>query len=148
MPLRNFFRIDGTDVLLRATGVALAGGSLTFAAHMTADPDRKPQIVGVEHLAIYAKPATSAARRAQLEARAGVDYTPVGSTRSAFPDSNLVGFDLIEAASGRATIRTPQGRVTRVSSGAKLAGVGEIVSIHQRNGKWVVVTQAGLIQQP
>jgi hypothetical protein len=146
MRARQFFRIDTTDFILRSAGVALAGGSLAFAAHMLGDPNRRPEIVGMEHLAIYAKPARPAPRPETL-ARAEIDYTPVGATRGAFSEIDVVGFDLIEAAPGQAVIRTPQGRVTRVAPGARLAGVGAILSIQRRDGKWIVATQAGLIRQ-
>lgn len=147
MRVRSFFRVDATDTALRSVGVALAGGSLAFAAHMLSEPDRKPGIVGLEHLAIYAKPTTSTARRPQTLARGQIDYTPVGATRGVFSEVNVAGFDLVDAAPGRAVLRTPQGRVTRVAAGERLAGVGEIFSIERRDGKWVVATQAGLIRQ-
>lgn len=147
MRAHRFLRIDNADLGLRVAGVALALGSSAFAALMVMDPNRKPEITGLEHLAIYARPTKSVAQKPQLSARANVDYTPVGTTRSAFPDSSLVGYDLLAVSSEEATIRTPQGRVTRVTPGARLPGVGEIVSIHRREGKWVVITQSGLIQQ-
>ena len=40
-------QIDLTEVGLKFTGVALAGGSMAFAAHMMSDPDHQPRITGV-----------------------------------------------------------------------------------------------------
>lgn len=137
--------IDRTEAMLRVTGVALAGGSVAFAAHMLGKADRDPQFVGLEHLAIYARPTSSAPSRYPPLGSAEIDYTPVGSTRRNLPETVLGDFELIKASATAATIRTPQGRIARVSPGVKLPGVGEVVSIRRRDNKWVVVTQGGLI---
>lgn len=147
MRLHPYFPVDSIEFALRIAGVALAGVSFAFAIHMVRDSNRKPDIAGIEHLAIYAKPIRGAPPRAQSAQTANIDYTPVGATRGAFLAENLVGFELLEAAPGLATIRTPQGRLARVAPGVKLAGVGAILSIDRRQGKWVVATQAGLIRQ-
>lgn len=139
--------VDKTELALRFAGVALASGSVAFATHMMGAGDRRPQITGVEHLAIYARPATSKAQRARVDPREKVDFTPVGAIRKDAPEIVLGDFELIGAAPGAATIRTPQGRVARVAPGARLAGVGAVLSIERRGGKWVVATQAGLIRE-
>jgi hypothetical protein len=132
------------DAGLRLVGVSLAGGSLAFAFHMTTAPDRAPEIAGIEHLAIYARPASSTALQKGRAVR-DVDFTPIGSTRSAHPERILPGYEILEADGQSATIRLPEGRVTRVTSGSRLAGLGAVSSIKQRGGKWAIVTQAGLI---
>jgi len=145
MRLPRLPHVDTTEAALRITGVALAGGSVVFAAHMVGRSDRDPQIIGIEHLAIYARPATSASMRPRVARSENIDYTPVSSIRGGFPTTTLTDFELIEASSVRATIRTPLGRVTQVTPGARLSGIGEVVSIAQRNGKWIVTTQSGII---
>jgi hypothetical protein len=69
--------VDLTEIGLKLTGVALAGGSVAFAAHMMSDPSHPPRITGVEHLAIYAKPSKHNAQPSGAPPRPGIDYTPV-----------------------------------------------------------------------
>ncbi|PPD45172.1 MAG: hypothetical protein CTY15_05170 [Methylocystis sp.] len=132
--------LDITETGLRLTGVSLAAASVVFAAQMTSGPAQSPQISGIEHLAIYARPA---ARRGQIPQ---IDYTPIGSTTSAFPDGVLRGYRIIQADPTGALIRLPEGRLRRVAPGAPVEGLGTVASIYQRGGKWTVVTPRGLIR--
>jgi len=140
------FRIDRTEAMLRLAGVTLASGSVLFAAHMLSSSEVEPSITGIQHLAIYARPAVTAQLRAQ-RLRPNIDYTPIGSTQSLEQQSSLTGYQLVEATPGSALIRIPEGRVVRILSGARLPGIGEIRAVELRGGEWVVVTQAGLIRE-
>lgn len=141
---------DRTDLGLRFAGVGLATASIAFAAHMTAESDRAPQINGVEHLAIFAQPTTLAARHARTQ---GIDYTPIGATPSAAsqtraaPQTTLTGYEVLDVVSGAALIRAPDGRATRVAPGERLAGAGRVLDITRAQGKWLVSTEMGLIRE-
>ena len=141
----NFLGLDRTEAAFGLIGLSLATGSIIFAVGMVTAPDREPEIVGIEHLAIYAKPSRASQPRPG-EPAAGVDYTPIGSTRR-YAERILPGYEVLDAKPDGATIRSPEGRVIRVTPGARLAGVGGVASIHLRDGKWVIITQAGLIRE-
>jgi hypothetical protein len=147
MRLRSIPRADPIDAALKFSGVALAGGSLVFALSMMSTPDRTPGINGMEHLAIYAKPARHVAIRQPAPAAPNIDYTPTGSTRKSLPPSIMIGYEFLEGSPTGALIRLPSGRVMRVAPGQPIAGLGAVTAIRQRQGKWVVVTQAGSIRE-
>jgi hypothetical protein len=140
-------RVDRIDVALKFAGVALASGSLFFASEMMSVSDQKPKINGIEHFAIYARPARHAAAHEPQKRDANIDFTPVGSTRNALPPSIMVGYEILEASRESALIRLPAGRILRVNPGRPIAGLGNVISIQQRQGKWVVATQSGSIRQ-
>lgn len=133
-------QFDVADLGLRLFGLSLAGGSVMFAAHMLGQPERKPDIYGMEHLAIYAKPA---APTTQAASGANIDYTPTGATKSAV-DSEAP-LEILDASPTAATLRTTRG-VKRVAPGDRLGRLGRIVSIELQNGKWAVVAQAGVVR--
>jgi hypothetical protein len=127
---------------LRALGVLLAIGSTGFAAHMIANSDRTPQIAGIEHLAIYARPTRSAMRRVDPTA-AGVDPTPVGAIAES--GERLAGFTLLQANSGAALVETPGGRRVMLGVGEKLDGLGRVLAIEKRGQHWVLAAQKGVV---
>ena len=78
------------DIMLAASGVAIALSSMVFAGYMVADVDRPPRIAGMEYLSVFAKPnhALAAdegaaplpmARVAANNAAQAIDLTPTGS---------------------------------------------------------------------
>jgi hypothetical protein len=147
MRLRSHLPVDRTDAALKFFGVALAGGSLVFASTMMSVPQREPKINGIEHFAIYAKPASHATVHEPLRRQANIDYTPVGSTRKALPPSVMAGYEILEVSHGTALIRLPEGRIMRVAPGERIAGLGGVTSIQQRQGKWIVATPSGAIKE-
>jgi hypothetical protein len=150
MRFRSIPRVDPIDAALKFSGVALAGGSLVFASSMILAPDRTPAINGIEHLAIYAKPARHVAIRQPkpgAPAAPNIDYTPTGSTRKSLPPSIMIGYEFLEGSPTSALIRLPSGRVMRVARGQPIAGLGAVTAIRQQQSKWVVVTQAGSIRE-
>jgi hypothetical protein len=147
MRFRSIPRVDPIDAALKFSGVALAGGSLVFASSMILAPDRTPGINGMEHLAIYAKPARHVAIRQPASAAPNIDYTPTGSTRKSLPPSIMIGYEFLEGSPTSALIRLPSGRVMRVARGQPIAGLGAVTAIRQQQSKWVVVTQAGSIRE-
>jgi hypothetical protein len=151
---------DTTEFGIRVASVALAGGSMTFAAVMIADSERQPRVTGVEYLSIFSKPALLAAQRAQQQQASEpqivvaektepeIDYTPIGTV----PDDKraetpINGFKLLEASGDSALIRGPRGSSMRVWKGDVIDGVGRVVSIEKRGDRWAVVTSNGLITQ-
>lgn len=145
-PFLWFSGVDRTDAALGLAGVTLATGSAVFAAQMVLSPDRKPEISGLEHFAIYARPSLSSARQESRSAP-GVDYTPVGATRRGNAAPRMTDYEILEATQASALLRLPEGRITRVSTGTRLPGLGAVVSIARRNGKWMIVTRAGAIME-
>ena len=127
---------------LRALGVLLAIGSTGFAAHMIANSDRTPQIAGIEHLAIYARPTRSAMRRVDPTAT-GVDPTPVGAIAES--GEPLAGFTLLQASDGAAVVETPGGRRVTLGVGERLEGLGRILAIEKRGQRWVLAAQKGVV---
>lgn len=135
---------DVAELGLKFTGVALAGGSIAFAAQMMSAPNDQPRITGVEHLAIYAKPTRHIAQKADPP-RFGIDAMPVGSIKRSAPSAVLAGYELLEASPDWALLRLPEGRITRVSRGGRIGGLGGVVSIEKRGESWALVTEKGVI---
>ncbi|MCX7900269.1 MAG: hypothetical protein N2444_09355, partial [Methylocystis sp.] len=132
--------IDWSEAGLRWTGVALASGSLAFAAFMM-QGEREPGITGQEHLAIYAKPATLAAQR--LARRdAGVDYRPTGSIEKSVETRRPR--NIIDATPYAALLGAPFG-FKLVTVGDEVPGYGRVTKIDHADGKWRVATQRGVI---
>ena len=46
---------SNVDVMLAASGMAIAFSSMVFAGYMVADVDRPPRIAGMEYLSVFAK---------------------------------------------------------------------------------------------
>lgn len=136
---------DVAELGLKFTGVALAGGSIAFAAQMMSNPGDQPRISGVEHLAIYAKPARHTAQQT-VPPRLGIDTMPVGSIKRSAPSAVLAGYELLEASPEWALLRLPEGRITRVSRGGRIGGLGGVVSIEKRGESWALVTEKGVIR--
>jgi len=151
---------DATELGIRVASLALAGGSMTFAAVMIADSERQPRVSGVEYLSIFSKPALLAQQRVQqqqdevqIAAAAApkapeIDYTPIGAVPDAKrADTAIPGYRLMEATSESALIRSPRGSVIRVWKGDIVDGVGRVISIERRGDGWSVVTTNGQIPQ-
>lgn len=138
------------EIVAQSLGLALAVGSATFASYMISNNEREPQFAGLEHLAIFSRPAGSITPRAPTESQpidnrqSEADYTPTGSISRSKRDLPVRGFVLLGATSGSAVIRGPNG-VARISEGDILHGLGRVTAIERRGEKWVVVTPSGLI---
>jgi hypothetical protein len=143
-----------TPVAERALHVAtigLAVGATAFAAQMISDSNRVPTFAGSEHLMIFGRPATLAARRSQenpalLAAnKNGIDYNPVGGLGNKDARKDLRDYSVIEANQSGALIKDPRGSLMRVSRGALVAGLGRIEDIIREGDRWAVVTPRGRI---
>lgn len=140
---------------LQAGTVALAIGATAFAAQMISASDRVPTFAGAEHLMIFARPSTVAARRNQenpalvVANKNGIDYSPVGGLgKTATPERiDLPNYRLIEAEEGWALIRDPRGSLMRVSKGESVAGLGRVQDIVRQNNRWAVITPRGVIAE-
>ncbi len=135
------------DFLLRLAGIGLAGGSLYLAIRMTLASSPEPVINGREFLSIYAKPKKPPLDARRSSIAKGIDFTPIGSLTAVRSNALLLDFDLIDATSAVATIRTSHGRILRVSPGSFLPGCGRVLVIQWRDGRWMVQTTKGLIAQ-
>lgn len=138
---------DFGETAVRSVGIGLAVASTAFATYMISDTERQPQFAGLEHLSIYSRPTTLAARRAQTQVadqRSKVDYTPTGSIGDAQQQPAIPGFQLLEVRAGTALIQTPNS-IIRVTPGDVVAGLGRVTAFERRGEKWVVVTPSGLV---
>ncbi|BDV32983.1 hypothetical protein [Methylocystis iwaonis] len=140
---------------LHVATVALAVGATAFAAEMISASDRIPTFAGAEHLMIFARPSTVAARRNQenpalvVANKNGIDYSPVGGVgKNPAPVRNgPIDYKLIEADQNWALIRDPRGSIMRVSKGEFVTGLGKIEDIVRKNDRWTVVTPRGVIAE-
>jgi hypothetical protein len=128
---------------LELAGLALAGASAVFALTMTTSPPAAPRIQGIEHFSIYAQRnrRTEETRTARAPS---IDYRPSGSLKRSGV-SRVVGYEILQASCDSAMLRTPEGRVARVSRGSQIAGLGVVTAIEPRGRGWVIKTEAGLI---
>jgi hypothetical protein len=144
MRSNRYERLISSDFMLRGAGVALAAGSLAFAAQQLSRPTQ-PQIAGLEHLAIYARPASRVAQ--PLRRERAIDYTPIGSTHSHVSGALLGAYEIVEASGDSALVRLPEGRIQRVAPGSRIAGLGSVTGIRRSAQGWIVITQSGVIRQ-
>jgi len=139
-----FVHGDVAETALRAIGVALAGGSVVFAAHTTGANSGQPQIHGAEHFAIYARQKSGGARKPE---RLDIDNTAASGVQRAATTVFRDDYEIVEAAAPSARIRSPQGRIMTVAPGMKYPVLGKVLSISERNGKWSVAADYGVIRQ-
>jgi hypothetical protein len=141
---------DRSETVVQSLGIILAVASTSFASYMISNSEREPQFPGLEHLAIFSRPAMAPRRFESAGGRIAksepyeVDYTPVGSTPSSRQNQLAPGFNLLGVSSGRAIIQGNE-KIIRVSQGDMIDGLGRIIAIERRREGWVVVTRGGLI---
>lgn len=150
---------------LVAAGIAAAVGSASFAGFMLAHDNSHPMFGGIEHLMIFAQPIHGH-RPPLMESleRRSVDYRATGSIEPR-PLSNaaggepsrseekadaargaLAGYVLRFAPRGDVVVEGPKGSFAAVP-GVNLPSAGRILSIQNRNGRWVVMTENGMIAE-
>ena len=147
------------SIALGVVGVGLAATTTAFAAYMIADQTRTPTFSGAEHLMIFARPASQVAGKAQARRRdeaqpvpLDVDDMPVGSIkpRTVGPRAGRLGEsaqgvqDQTETPArgvfnGKALVEIPSG-FALAEPGSNLPGLGRVLAIEARNGRWFVVT--------
>jgi hypothetical protein len=154
------------DRILVSTGVTAALASAAFAAGMISTDHSHPMFGGIEHLMLFAQPMHSKpkALMARVQkppiAEPGIDYAATGTIRPKNPPAPdpgdvapihlpatepiIRGYYLQEARAGFAVVQG-QAAAYRVLPGAFLPGAGRVLSVEQRNDKWVVVTTQGVI---
>ena len=160
---------------LVAAGVAAAVGSASFAGFMIARDNSHPLFGGIEHLMIFAQPIGAAGSHRRLlleEASARPDDDATGSiaspspqraaaeratpARSAGADDNdqpeppgrpAKGYVLRFTRKGAIVVEGPKGSFAAVP-GVVLPDRGRILSIENRNGRWVVLTENGVVTEP
>ncbi len=162
---------------LVAAGVAAAIGSASFAGFMIARDNSHPLFGGIEHLMIFAQPigGSDSHRRPLLEQATmrSVDYDATGSINrppppragaegagarhdaslpddADKPDSTggpVKGYALRFTRKGAIVVDGPKGSYA-AAPGVVLPDRGRILSIQNRNGRWVVLTENGMITEP
>lgn len=151
---------------LIAAGIAAAIGSASFAGFMIARDNSHPVFGGIEHLMIFAQPIGGSASHQSppMDQSEGhrVDYNVTGSIDQAALNAisdqprpgkvsdakhdALKGYVLRFAAKGGMMAEGPKGSYA-ATPGAMLPDAGRILSIENRNGRWVVTTEKGAIAE-
>jgi hypothetical protein len=136
------------DATLVGAGLAMAGGAVAFAGLMVAESDHKPDVYGMKYLAIYAQPRGTAKAAAgetgqssEPAAGAEIDMAPVGSIGTP-PPTDMGSFALVSAQPGVAWLREGT-RIVAVRQGDVAPGLGRIVDILQRDGRWFLIGDSG-----
>ncbi|WP_374305237.1 hypothetical protein [Methylocella sp.] len=128
------------DRALAAAGVAAAAASTLFAGAMMSRDNSRPTFGGIEHLMIFAQPIGGPAAR---DARAaGVDPDATGSIAPRALGAKA--YVLRHAAGTGLVAEGPKGRFD-VRPGAELPGAGAVLAVENRNGRWRVETERGVI---
>jgi len=136
------------DASLVGAGLAMAAGAVAFAGLMVAEGDHKPDVYGLKYLAIYAQPRRTAkpavetpAPSPEPPAPSELDMSPVGSIGGAAP-ADSGGFALVSAQPGIAWLRSGS-RIVAIRPGDVAPGLGRIVEILQRDGRWFLIGESG-----
>lgn len=142
------FLLVGEDFGLRLAGLAAAASSATFAALMIASGSREPRINGMEHFAIFAKPA--ATRMARPVEDPGVDpivtggIGPAPRARIETPPTGprLDGYRLIGVVDNQAIVLSA-GAFRKLRVGETLAEGRTVARIGRVDMGFVVVMSDG-----
>lgn len=138
------------DSFLYGSGFGLAAASIVFAAVAIANRGR-PNVVGMEYLAIFAKPngarrtvATADARQVAGRAEPAIDPTPTGSIPGASLAETLRkgAPEMIEVRDGVAWIRVDDS-IVAVTPGKAIEGLGVVEKIVQRRDRWLLLGPGG-----
>ena len=116
---------------------------------MVALGDHQPRINGMQYLAIFAQPrgAGRAAESAALKPPppvAAVDPTPTGSIRPPAPRAAPANApaEIVTADRARAWVKI-DGTIRAAAPGDALPGLGRIDAIVERDGRWILLDDAG-----
>lgn len=148
------------DAALGGVGFALAGISLLFAWEMIRTP-HEAYIQGMQYLAIFAQPnssALNAAQRspppayAQSKPATGVDYAPTASIPNKEQQhrggeaAETMGYEILSATKDVAWVKRGS-EIKEVRKGDSVPGLGKIVSIEQEAGRWRLLLENGAKDQ-
>jgi hypothetical protein len=143
------FLAVAVDAALVGAGLATAAGAVAFAGIMVAEGDHKPDVYGMKYLAIYAQPRKTAKAAGETGPSSGppaggeIDMAPVGSIGTPPPPPTDMGsFALVSAQPGVAWLREGT-RIVAVRQGDVAPGLGRIVDILQRDGRWFLIGDSG-----
>jgi len=159
----KFGLVSLADQVLVSVGLGTALASAGFAAIMIASDHPSPVFGGIEHLMLFAQPlhgrSSSVVARVQNGSDAdGIDYSATGTIRPINPPpadkskagqlpatEPIVKAYVLQEADIDAAVVQGRGTAYRVRPGNFLPGAGRVLSIEQREDKWVVVTTQGVI---
>jgi hypothetical protein len=160
----KFGLVSVADQTIVAVGFAAALASAGFAGVMMSTDHSHPMFGGIEHLMLFAqplhgKPPAVIAQGESVPLSADVDYSATGSIKR--KDVRLAGNPIVRAPAeptepiiktyvlheAQAGVAVVEGRGTayRIQPGNLLPGAGRVLSVEQRDDKWVVVTTQGII---
>jgi hypothetical protein len=127
------------DLALMGGLVFTAAGAVGFAGYETMVSDHRPQINGMQYLAIFAQPSHHLA--SPDGAKAPLDMDPVGALPRAAPvEAN--GYSLVGAQSRFAWLREGN-RIFAVNPGDDVPRLGRVASIEPREGRWALIGPKG-----
>ncbi len=135
------------DMLLRILGGMLATASILFAGLMIGvGPDvvSKRLVESIPDAAMRLA-IIAFGHGSTLRGQRELDFGSVGSIPARGAARVLPDFEVLDCDGYGARIRTPQGRVLRVTGRARLSGVGEVVAISREGGGCIVSTREGRI---
>ena len=132
----------GPDIALRAVGAALASVSIAFAGYMFAYGGGEVRVVGMEHLAIFAKPrgpsAVGTAPPPPVSDATPVDMAATGSVpESASKPAPPSRPDIIAARADRIWLRIDR-KIVSAAPGEEVPGLGRIGAIARGADGWTV----------
>lgn len=153
------------DQGLIAMGVAAAVGSAGFAGFMMSRDNSRPVFGGIEHLMIFSQPiggSRSHASPQQSELRpASMDYDAIGSIERPQRKASAEDAPGKQAGSARAGAKGywlragdkgalmavgPKGAFV-AAPGVMLPDAGRVLTVQNRNGRWLVTTEQGVIAE-
>lgn len=146
---------DAVDATLGGLGFVLAGLALLFAGKMIQEP-HEPYIPGIEYLAIFSMPNSSALKAAhQLQSIKFsppappyvVDSAPTASIPKQGGRQRQEEKETLEPATSYTILSATEGlawlqrgfNITEVRKGDYVTGLGIIASIEQKAGRWRII---------
>jgi hypothetical protein len=136
----------GGDVALRAIGATLAAVSIAFAGYMLTHGDGKVRVLGMEYLAIFARPRGPAIIASQPPPAGvtAVDMAATGSVAEPLARPRPPPRpEIVAACSHRGWVRM-DGKIVAIAPGEDVPGLGRIGAILRRGGGWAVLDDQGV----
>ena len=125
------------DLALIGGAVATAAGAVGFAGYMTLAGAGKPNVFGMEYLAIFAQPSRGGESASNAK---GLDMRPVGALPPAQRETG--GYALVGARETYAWLREGD-RIFAVRPGDDVPRLGRVAGIERRDGRWALIDGRG-----
>jgi hypothetical protein len=161
----KFGLVSVVDQTIVAAGFMAALASAGFAGVMMSADNSRPMFGGIEHLMLFAQPIhgqppVSIAQGQNAPLPSDIDFSATGSIGRkdprlmdgspagmlpAQPTEPIIKTYALQVAEAGVAVVQGRGTSYRVQPGYFLPGAGRVLSIEQRDDKWVVVTTQGII---